>query len=430
MKWESLQFGFGVNVNDVIKYIEKPSVGRSLGSQLVDSARLSLLVDTGLVMSEITDFESALSYATEVAIRLTGCEGVTIYEIDGDELHGLSSRNTVLELRMQSNPFDSFRIPMNSQTIAGFVASSNQGLHIRDVYQIPKEQPFTFNQSFDEMVGYRSQSMLVLPMCDTKGEALGVMQLINRAEDGRVVCFPEGLVPYVQALASQVGVVLRNLRFSNELLRSRVETVQKFIRASEFHDTDTGMHVERMSRFSALLYRKLGYSESECEIMRLGSMLHDVGKICIPDRVLKKPGKLDAEEWEIMKTHTTLGYEMLVDSESPFLQLGAEVALCHHEKWDGSGYPSGLKGEDIPLSGRIVAIADVFDALCSRRCYKASWPLEEVLKTLQDSAGQHFDPHLVKIFLENIEEVLDIQQRFSAGAQAPDVSALKKKEVA
>ncbi len=406
-------------MDESVKVIKKSAAGLALRQEHADAELLSLLVDTGLVMSEIQDFESALAYATEVAIKMTNCEGVTIYETEENTLHGLCSRNTVLERRMQNNPFDSFRIPLDPQTIAGHVALSNQALNIRDVYQLPEGVKFAFSPQFDEMVGYRSQSMLVMPMCDTQSHVLGVLQLINRHKNGEIVPFEDWQEPYIQALASQVGVVLRNLRYSNELQRSRVETVKKFIRASEFHDTDTGLHVERMSRFSALLYEKLGYGPRECEVMRLGSMLHDVGKICIPDRVLKKPGKLNGEEWEIMKTHTTLGYEMLIDSESPFLQVGACVALSHHERWDGSGYPRRLAGSEIPLEGRIVAIADVFDALCSKRCYKASWPLEEVLQTIRDSSGSHFDPDLVELFLSNIEEILAIQRKYSSGAHLP-----------
>lgn len=402
-----------------VKFITKSTAGLGSVARDTDFELLSSLVDTGLMMSEIQDFESGLSYAMSSALKMTNCEGVTIYETEPGALHGLCSRNTVLEQRMVNNPFDSFRIPLSTSTIAGYVASSNQGLNIPDVYDLPVDAPFTFSPHFDAMVGYQSKSMLVMPMCDTRGQVLGVMQLINRREESGVVPFPERFEPYILALASQVGLVLRNLRYSSELQRSRVETVKKFIRASEFHDADTGMHVERMSRFSALLYRKLGHSELDCEVMRLGSMLHDVGKICIPDRVLKKPGKLDAEEWEVMKTHTNLGYEMLIDSESPFLQVGACVALNHHERWDGTGYPRGLGGKDIPIEGRIVAIADVFDALCSKRCYKPQWPLEEVLQTIRESAGSHFDPELVDVFLESIDEVLDIQRKYSAGAHVP-----------
>jgi HD-GYP domain-containing protein (c-di-GMP phosphodiesterase class II) len=384
-----------------------------------DASMLAALVDAGLVLSEVQDFDRALEHAALRAVQLAQCEGVTIYEAESDCLHGLCSRNLELERRRQVNPFQSFRLKINDQSIAGFVALSKVGLNLADVYDLPGNVPFTFNRQFDQMVNYRSRSMLLVPMCDSQGRLLGVLQLINRTVLGQVTAFPRGIEPYVQALAAQIGLVLRNIRQANDLKRSRIETVKHFIRASEFHDNDTGMHVERMSRYSSLLFEKMGYSAEDCEAMRLGAMLHDVGKIGIPDRVLKKPGKLDAEEWEVMKTHTTIGYEMLIESESPFLQKGAIIALSHHEKWDGSGYPRSLQGKAIPVEGRIVAIADVFDALCSRRVYKASWPLDEVLSTIRESSGSHFDPELVDLFLGNIDEVLQIQQRFTPGGAAP-----------
>lgn len=404
-----------------IKWHDKGIACTSLRVLQSDVEILASLVDSGLALSEHLDFDAALSHALSLALKIGQCEAATIYETEegSDTLHGVCSRNLVLEKRRQDNPFQSFRIKVDGGSIAGYVASSKQALQIDDVYHLPGDAAFSFNPHFDQMVNYRSKSMLIIPMCDSRGKVLGVLQLINRVVLGQVTSFPDSIEPFVRALASQIGVVLRNIRYASELKRSRIETVKQFIRASEFHDTDTGMHVERMSRYSALIYEKLGYDAAQCEILRLGAMLHDVGKICIPDRVLKKPGKLDAEEWEIMKTHTTLGYEMLAESESPFLQVGASIALSHHEKWDGSGYPRGLAAKAIPLEGRIVAIADVFDALCSRRCYKPSWPLEEVVENIRDSSGSHFDPELVEIFLKNIDEVLRIQARFTPNAQRP-----------
>lgn len=412
---------------DAVHFVPRATTSIRRDVEHPDPAMLATLVDTGLQLIEIQDFECALTQAADMALVLGQCEAVTVYEAEagGDHatLHALCSRNVALEKRGQNNPFQSFRIKIDDRSIAGFVAQIKEGLSIADVYALPPDVPFTFSDSFDRMAGYRSQSMLLVPMCDSQGNLLGVLQLINRVVLGQIAPFPCSVEPYVSALAAQIGLVLRNIRQASALKQSRVETVKHFIRASEYHDTDTGLHVERMSRYSALIYEKLGHGPEECEAMRLGAMLHDVGKIGIPDRVLKKPGKLDAEEWEIMKTHTTLGYEMLIESESPFLQKGAIIALSHHEKWDGTGYPRGLRGKAIPLEGRIVAIADVFDALCSRRVYKSSWPLEEVLGNIRECSGTHFDPELVEIFLANIHEVLRIQARYTPGAHPPQDAA-------
>lgn len=373
---------------------------------------LQLLVGSGLALSEVDDFEDLLALIVDAALSMGECEGCSIYEVEGQHLRFIKSRNTGLEKRNVQTQFKSFTIPITVNNMAGYTAFCKQVVNIPDVYNLPQGAPFTFNPAFDKLMGYRSQSMLAIPMMDTKGHVLGVLQLINRVEGGRTTPFPASVEPYLRALASQFGVVLRNMRMSQALKQSRIETVKKFVKASEYHDSDTGGHIERMSRYSVLLYNETGFDEAACDVMRLASMLHDVGKISTPDRVLKKPGKLNPEEWEIMKLHTTNGYEMLKDGDSPFLQMGAIIAQSHHEKWDGSGYPLSLKGKDIPMEGRVVALADVFDALCSRRCYKESWPLAQVLDTIKESKGSHFDPDLVDVFLTKIDDILAIQAQF------------------
>lgn len=176
--------------------------------------------------------------------------------------------------------------------------------------------------------------------------------------------------------------------------------------------------MKRVAEYSKLLALGYGMSEEEAEIVKLAAPLHDVGKVGIPDAILGKPGKLTAEEWEIMKTHAELGYDMLKSSSRRILQAGAVIAKEHHEKWAGGGYPEGKSGEDIHIYGRIVALADVFDALGSDRCYKKAWPMDEILDLLRDERGKHFDPKLVDIFLDNLDEVEAIRAAF------PDAPAL------
>jgi len=383
---------------------------------------LTMLVEAGVALSEVGDFGALLDLISETALRMGGCEGCSIYSATENtrrpELEFLRTRNRVLESRSAMPAFQKFHIALDVTTIAGYAATLKRPVNIADVYNLPSDATFTFSPQFDRMTGYHSQSMLAIPMCDTRGQLLGVLQLINRVENGVVVPFPTTVEPYLRALASQFGIVLRNARMAEELRRSRIETVKQFVKASEFHDTDTGGHIERMSRYSVLIYGAAGYGEVDCDIMALASMLHDVGKISIPDAILKKPGKLTPEEFEVMKRHTVNGYNMLRDAESPFLNTGAVIAMGHHEKWDGSGYPNGLRGEAIPIEARVVALADVFDALCSRRCYKESWPVEKVLETLRESAGSHFDPTLVDLFFENFDAVSAIRDSFPVEAEA------------
>jgi putative two-component system response regulator len=190
-----------------------------------------------------------------------------------------------------------------------------------------------------------------------------------------------------------------------------LETIERLAIAAEYKDEDTGLHVRRMSRYCHLLAIKCGLTPHDCEIIRNASPMHDVGKMGIPDAILLKPDKLDPVEWEIMKRHTVLGGKILDGSSSELLQVGDTIALSHHEKWDGSGYPKGLSGESIPLMGRIVAISDVFDALTSKRPYKDAFPNEKALQIMKEGKGKHFDPALLDVFLENLGEIENIQSQ-------------------
>lgn len=196
------------------------------------------------------------------------------------------------------------------------------------------------------------------------------------------------------------------------LNKTRLEIVRRLGRAAEYRDNETGYHILRMSQTSMLLAKSLGWSEQQCELMLNASPMHDVGKIGIPDAILLKPGKLDAGEWQVMQTHTTVGAELLSDGGSELLELARIIALHHHEKWDGSGYPMGLKGEQIPQAARIVAVADVFDALTSSRPYKKAWPVEEAVALIQKESGSHFDPQVVDHFMLLLDEILLIRDRY------------------
>lgn len=200
---------------------------------------------------------------------------------------------------------------------------------------------------------------------------------------------------------------------TKELQESKEETIQKLARAAEFRDNETAQHTNRMGQYCGLIAQKAGLPEAECEVIRVASVLHDVGKIGIPDKILLKPDKLTFEEFEIIKEHSVIGYRILGDSKSEVLNAGAVIALTHHEKFNGKGYPGGLSGKVIPLSGRIAAICDVFDALTSQRVYKPAMPVEKALTILREESGEHFDPELLKLFLENIGTVLAIREEFA-----------------
>jgi two-component system, response regulator RpfG len=200
---------------------------------------------------------------------------------------------------------------------------------------------------------------------------------------------------------------------TRELRRREVDTLFRLARAAEQRDKVTGMHLVRMAKYSSLVARGLGLSGGEQEAIELAAPMHDIGKIGIPDRILQSPGKLAGEDLRLMQSHARIGYDLLKDSSSGYLQMAAVIALGHHERYDGAGYPTGLKGDHIPLEARIVALADVYDALTSVRPYKPAWPIQDALAFVKDQKGRHFDPKLVDILMDNCDEVVAIGEKFA-----------------
>lgn len=203
-----------------------------------------------------------------------------------------------------------------------------------------------------------------------------------------------------------------------ELDRANLEIIHRLMAAAEYRDDDTGSHIHRMSRYAELVARALGLSCQQCERILMASPMHDLGKIGIPDNILLKPGKLTAEEWEVMKSHTTIGANLLANSNSELIKLAEVIAITHHEKWNGQGYPFGLQGTDIPLEGRIVAVCDVFDALTSERPYKKAWEVQKALDVIKGDSGTHFDPDIVEAFFSVLPDILHVKAEFTESESA------------
>lgn len=214
-------------------------------------------------------------------------------------------------------------------------------------------------------------------------------------------------------LAQQVDVATQQI-----LLRER-ETILRLAKAGEYRDEETGNHVIRMSKYARLIAEELGLSPAQCDDIEYAAPMHDIGKIGIPDGVLLKPGKLEPREWEVMQSHTTIGYSILSNSQSKYMQMGAVIALYHHERYDGKGYPNGLHGEDIPLIARIVSVADVYDALVSVRPYKPAWPVEQAIEYIQLQAGTQLDPRCVEAFCKRLADVATIQANYADDDPGP-----------
>ncbi len=251
----------------------------------------------------------------------------------------------------------------------------------------------------------------------TAGIPVIFVTALNDSQD-ETAGFDVGGVDYITQPVSPPVVRARvrthlSLVRMDELRETRLQIVQRLGRAAEYKDNETGMHVIRMSHFSQRLALAAGCSPAWAEDLLNAAPMHDVGKIGIPDAVLRKPGPLDADEWATMRRHPEIGAEIIGEHPTGVLQLAREIALAHHEKWDGSGYPRGLAGEAIPLSARIVAIADVFDALTTRRPYKEPWPVQEAMSHIAAQAGKHFDPALVALFAPLLPQLLEIRARWA-----------------
>ena len=371
------------------------------------------LVDIGIALSQERDLNHLLGQIVNYSLDFSNADAASLYVKKGDELEFSVTRNLTLEARPNFHlPFKKFSLPISPKSVSGYVALNRHPINIPDVYNRQDQLPFSFDDSFDKRVDYRSKSMLVVPLIDNDDEVLGVLQLINHKEAGEVCEFPQELTRPVQSLASQIAVSLRNMILMDRVVQSQRETVYRLCRAAEARDNETGNHIKRVSHFAKMMAASIGKSDDYQELIYDASPMHDIGKIGIPDAVLLKPGRLNDAEREVMNTHAQLGYDMLSGSDSDLLNMGAVIAQSHHEKWDGTGYPKRISSVDIPIEGRIVALVDVFDALSSARVYKPAWPLEKVQEYLREQRGRQFDPTLIDALFDRIDDYLAIREEY------------------
>ena len=271
------------------------------------------------------------------------------------------------------------------------------------------------------MSGYEVCAALKAHPATASVPVIFVTALTETADE--VEGFEAGAVDYITKPVSP-PVVRARVRTHLSLVRmealraSRLEIVQRLGLAAEYKDNETGLHVIRMSHFARILGLAAGMTEEEADDLLHAAPMHDVGKIGIPDRILQKAGPLDPDEWKIMQSHATIGAEIIGEHEGGMLKLAHDIAITHHEKYDGSGYPNRLAGERIPLAGRIVAIADVFDALTSIRPYKRAWSEEEAVDYLMQQKGRHFDPALVDLFVAQLPAIRTVRLRWAEKEQA------------
>ncbi len=375
------------------------------------------LTKLGIALSSNHDIDDLLRMIVREARHFTSADAGSLYLLKKDRLYFAISQNSTIRDRLGADGeralFSPFSLPISTKSIAGYVAVTKKSLNIKDVYNLPEHTPYKFNSEFDERNDYRTRSVLTVPMLDHRSNVLGVLQLINAKHNGEVVEFDPQIEDLVQSMASQAAVAVNNAMLTSEIKRVHLDTIMRLSVAAEYKDKDTARHIQRVSRYSEALARQLGWSKEKQELILYAAPMHDVGKIGIADAILLKPGRLNDQERRAMQEHTTIGASIMSGSESPVLQMSEKVALYHHEKWDGTGYPRGLKGEDIPQVGRILAVADVFDALSSKRVYKGAMSLDETMNILHKDSGSHFDPGCVEAFEKILDEIIDIKEKFS-----------------
>ncbi len=399
---------------------------------------LSGIIETETYLNKIQDVDVLMERILTEARKVVHANAGSIYVRDGDRLAIHYAQNDTLQKLLppgQKIVYSYFSFPINEKTIAGYSAATNQLVNESDVYEISPDKPYKFGRQSDAVSGYRTVSNLTIPLRTSAGSILGVLQVLNALdENDNVTCFDKDDELYISHFASNATVALEHAHLTRSM-------VLRMIRMSELRDPkETGPHVNRVSSYAVEIYDRWAFNHSIDEAesgkfrdtLKIASMLHDVGKVAISDLILKKPAKFTPEEYLVMQGHTWLGAKLFNEIESAVDQVAREVALTHHENWDGTGYPGKisvetgetlemdpetgkalrLKGSEIPIAGRIVALADVYDALSCKRVYKEPWTEENVLQEIRKMSGSKFDPEVVDAFFEILPSIQAIHERF------------------
>jgi len=406
---------------------------------LNEKEKLDALARLGVDLNQVQDLDILMERILTEARRFVSADAGSIYIQDNHKLHFIYTQNETLQSRLEEGEkliFSTFAIPINGNSIAGYVAESGQLLNLPDVYRLDPGCPYHFDKTFDRKTQYVTRSVLTLPLETSNKDLLGILQIINAQDDTRqVLPFTTEDEKIMMHFAAIAAVALARAQMTRTILL-------RMMKMAEMRDPkETGAHVNRVAGYAVEIYEKWARRhkvsqkdiDKNRDILRMAAMLHDVGKVAISDLILKKPGRFSEDEYETMKLHTVYGARLFADRQSDFDEAAAQVALNHHERWDGDGYPGhvdvatgnsrpgfikpdgsaqGKKGEEIPLFGRIVAIADVYDALSTERVYKAAWDESEVIAKIQSDAGRHFDPELVEIFFACLNILRSIQKRY------------------
>ena len=361
---------------------------------------------------------------------IMSCDGASIFLVENNKLIFKAMRSgTYFKMWGEEKTraiFKTFEMPLTKNSIAGYVALTATALNISDVSRIPAGEQYRYDHTLDERYGYKTVSLLVMPIKNKQNEVVGVLEMINAVENGKVTQFSSVDTEIAESFSSQAGVAIQNTSLTEQLREANYDTIFRLSVAAEYKDKETSNHIKRVSFYARLIADRLRYCSEDCKLIFWAAPMHDIGKLGIPDAILQKPGPLSPEERKKIEKHCVIGAKVLKDSKVPVILKSKVVALTHHEKYDGTGYPLKLKGNEIPVEGRLVAIADVFDALTSKRVYKAQLPEDQALKIMKEGRGTHFDPEMLDCFFDSIDDVSEIRSRYEDKAE--DIDRLKEVE--
>jgi HD-GYP domain-containing protein (c-di-GMP phosphodiesterase class II) len=396
-------------------------------------------------LNQIQDFDLLLERILYEARKVVHADAGSIYitvptekgEEGTEKLAIKYSQNETIQKTLppgQKMIYSIFSVLINEKSISGYCAMKKTLINVPDMYNIPSDAPYSFYSSFDKITGYKTVSSLTIPLVSNDDRLLGVIQVMNSKDiNGKIVPFSSDDEVLITHFATNAAMVLQRAYITRAM-------ILRMIKMSELRDPkETGTHVNRVAGYAVEIYDRWAFHhnvpEEEREkfrdMLKISSMLHDVGKVAISDAILKKPARFTPEEFQVMQNHTVYGASLFNDTSSPVDLLAKDIALTHHENWDGTGYPGwvnpkngtpektdnngkplGKKGEEIPLGGRIVAVADVFDALCSKRVYKEPWNEDDVLNELRKLSGSKFDPELIDIFFEVLPNIKHTREKY------------------
>ena len=361
----------------------------------MDNSLKSLLqLSSELVyVKDIRTAISKLSMAARTMLEVKICS-IFLHDEATEELWSFEMQEAKEEIRF---PDDA--------GIAGHVFQAKESLIILDPYQDSR-----FNPEVDRTTGFKTEGLIALPLVTRKGDTFGVVEAVNKLNGKQ---FTDNDLDLLNHLGLYMSALLENNILNEKLKQTQEAIVQKLSRASRFKDEETFYHTVRVAHYASFIAQTTSLSLEAREMLFLAAPLHDIGKVGIPDVILSKPGKLTKEEFAIVKTHTTIGAEILAGGESELTDLAARISLEHHERWDGNGYPRRLAGEEIALEARITSVADTYDVLCSKRPYKEAFPPEQAAEELLRCKGTQFDPGLVDAFLRDEDQVRSITSRFA-----------------